>query len=69
MGDTLLLAPYFADGTLVQAHYMPPWARDPRRLLALIAFFAASQRFDLDTLELERFAAFEEEQVAASGLR
>ena len=69
LGDTTSLAPYFADGTLVQAHYMPPWARDPRRLLALIAFYAASQRFTLDTVDLDRFAAFEEEQIAASGLK
>lgn len=68
LGDSIALAPFFEDGTLVNAHYMPPWARDPRRLLALIAFFAASQRFTLDTLELERFTAFEEEQITSSGL-
>jgi len=69
LGDPVDLAPYFADGTLMNAHYMPPWARDQRRLLAMIAFFAASQQFTLDTIDLDRFAAFEEEQIRASQLR
>ncbi len=68
LGDVLTLDPYFADGTLVEARYMPPWARDQRRLLAVIAFFAASQQFTLDSFDLDRFVAFEEEQLAASGL-
>jgi hypothetical protein len=68
LGDALDLSPLFADGTLVPALYMPPWARDPRRLLAVTAFFTISSTFKLDTLDLARFSDFEEEMMASSGL-
>lgn len=68
LGDTLELAPLFADGTLRGPRFVPPWAADPRKLLAVITFFAASSRFKLDELTLERFTAFEDEMVAASGI-
>jgi uncharacterized protein (TIGR02421 family) len=68
LGDAIDLAPRFADGTLAPARFVPPWAADPRRLLAVITFFTASSQFKLDALTLERFSAFEDEQIAASGL-
>ena len=68
LGDVIILAPFFADGTLVNAHFMPPWARDQRRLLAMIAFFNANQLFTMDTVDMDRFSLFEEEQIAASGI-
>jgi hypothetical protein len=68
LGDAVELAPLFADGTLVPARFVPPWAADPRRLLAVITFFAASSQFRLDTVELGRFSAFDDEMVEASGI-
>ena len=68
LGDTIALAPLFADGTLKPARFVPPWAADPRKLLAVITFFTASSLFELDTCELEQFSAFADEQMAASGL-
>jgi len=68
LGDAIELAPLFADGTLKPARFVPPWAADPRRLLAVITFFTASSAFTLDALTLERFSAFEDEMVTASGI-
>lgn len=68
LGDALELAPLFADGTLRPARFVPPWASDPRKLLAVITFFAASSQFRLDTVELDRFSEHEDELMAASGI-
>jgi hypothetical protein len=68
LGDAIDLAPAFADGTLKPARFVPPWAADPRRLLAVITFFTASSLFELESCALEQFSAFADEQMVASGL-
>jgi uncharacterized protein (TIGR02421 family) len=68
LGDAVELAPLFADGTLAPARFVPPWAADPRKLLAVITFFTASSAFKLDALTLERFSRFEDEMIEASGI-
>jgi hypothetical protein len=68
LGDAVELAPLFDDGTLELPRFVPPWAADPRKLLAVITFFTASSLFKLDSCALEQFSAFADEQMAASGL-
>jgi len=48
---------------------VPPWARDPQRVLSLMAFSAATQRLRLDRFDLQRFVDYENEIIAeaASG--
>ncbi len=57
--DVITLSPYLETGLIARAVYVPPWARNPQRILSLMAFFAAAQRFRLDTLDLNTFVAFE----------
>jgi uncharacterized protein (TIGR02421 family) len=66
--DVLTLAPYLENGVIARAHYVPPWARDPQRVLATMAYSAGTQRLRLDTFDLQRFVAFEDETIAASGI-
>jgi uncharacterized protein (TIGR02421 family) len=66
-GDVLALEPFLASGLIQRATYLPPWARQPQRVLALMAYSAGAQRFSSDSFELDRFAAFEEEQIAEAG--
>jgi len=61
--DVITLSPYLESGLISRAVYVPPWARNPQRVLSLMAFFAASQRFRLDTVDLENFVAYENELV------
>ncbi len=65
--DVVSLAPYRDNGLIAPPLYVPPWARDPQRVLALMAFFTAAQRIRLDRLDLQRFVEYEDEVVAASG--
>ena len=48
--------------------YMPPWARDPQRVLSTMAFSAATQRLRLDTFDLQRFVEYEDEVIAEAGI-
>ncbi|MBP8098452.1 MAG: DUF1704 domain-containing protein [Arenimonas sp.] len=66
--DVITLAPFRDSGVIAYPHYLPPWARDPQRLLATMAFSAAQQRLRLDKIDLQRFTEFEDEQIAESGM-
>lgn len=64
--DVITLSPYLQDGLIARAVYVPPWARNPQRILSLMAFFTAAQRFRLDTFDLNRFVELEEQRVDES---
>lgn len=64
--DVVTLSPYLQDGLIARATYVPPWARNPQRILSLMAFFTAAARFRLDTFELNRFVELEEERIEES---
>jgi uncharacterized protein (TIGR02421 family) len=64
--DVITLSPYLHDGLIARAVYVPPWARNPQRILSLMAFFTAAQRFRLDTFDLNRFVEFEDERIDES---
>ena len=66
--DVIELAPYRASGLIAPPLYVPPWARDPQRILATMAFSTAMQRLRLDRLDLQRFVEFEDELIEESGL-
>lgn len=66
--DVITLAPFLDSGVIVKSHYVPPWARDPQRLLATMAFSAAAQRLRLDKIDLQRFVDHEDEVIADSGM-
>ena len=63
LSDAIALAPY--RGTALCAPlYMPPWTRDPQRILSTMAFFTATQRIRHDRLTLDRFVEYEDEVIA-----
>jgi uncharacterized protein (TIGR02421 family) len=62
--DVITLAPFRETGLVVSSVYMPPWARDPQRVLSTMAFSAAAQRLRLDQLDLQRFVDYEDELIA-----
>lgn len=64
--DVIELSPYLQDGLIARATYVPPWARNPQRILSLMAFFTAAARFRLDTFSLDRFVELENERVDES---
>jgi uncharacterized protein (TIGR02421 family) len=66
-GDVIRLEPFLASGLLARATYLPPWARQPHRVLSLMAYSAGAQRFRSDTFTLDRFAEFEDELVEEAG--
>lgn len=70
--DVINLSPYLQNGLIARAIYVPPWARNPQRILSLMAFFTAANRFRLDTLDLDSFVAYEnelmDESLKADGL-
>lgn len=61
-GDVLNLAPFLENGLIAPPKYVPPWTRDPHKVLAIMAFSTATQRLRLD-FELERFAENEDEII------
>ena len=61
-GDVLNLAPYLESGLIAPPTYVPPWTRDPHKVLAIMAFSTATQRLSLD-FELDRFAEYEDEVI------
>ncbi|WP_166636826.1 tyrosine/phenylalanine carboxypeptidase domain-containing protein [Cognatilysobacter terrigena] len=66
-GDAINLAPYQQAGLIGRATYVPPWAREPQRILSLLEFSAAAQKFRLDRVELNRFADYEDEVIEEAG--
>jgi uncharacterized protein (TIGR02421 family) len=64
--DVITLSPYMQSGLIARAVYVPPWARDTQRVLSLMTFFTAAQRFRLDTVELDRFVLYEDELINES---
>jgi uncharacterized protein (TIGR02421 family) len=60
LGDVVELAPYFASGFLVGAHYMPHWASDLRTLASVLACNAFFTRVDLTHVKLDNFIRLEE---------
>ncbi|HZX92075.1 MAG TPA: flavohemoglobin expression-modulating QEGLA motif protein [Rudaea sp.] len=66
--DVIALAPFKDSGLIAPATYVPPWARDPQRVLSVMAFSAAAQRLRLDKVDLQRFVDFEDEVIAESGI-
>jgi len=66
--DVITLAPYRDAGLIASPVYVPPWARDPQRLLSIMAFSAAVQHLRLDRFDLQRFVDFEDEVIAECGL-
>ena len=64
--DVIALAPFLDSGLIAPSTYVPPWARDPQRVLSTMAFSAAAQRLRLDQVNLQRFVDFEDEQIADS---
>jgi len=65
--DVITLAPYRDSGLIARPHYLPPWARDPQRVLATMAYSAATQGLRLDTFDLQRFVDYEDEVIADAG--
>jgi uncharacterized protein (TIGR02421 family) len=68
VSDVLELAPFLDNGLIAPARHLPPWARDPQRVLSLLAFSAAAQRLRLEGVDLQRFVDYEDEVIAGAGL-
>ncbi|HKN78195.1 MAG TPA: flavohemoglobin expression-modulating QEGLA motif protein [Lysobacter sp.] len=68
IADVITLAPYRDAGLIVPSVYLPPWARDPQRVLSIMAFSAATQRLRLDRFELQNIVDFEDQVIAESGV-
>ncbi|MGO4221594.1 flavohemoglobin expression-modulating QEGLA motif protein [Lysobacter sp. TAF61] len=68
VADTVVLEPYRNNGLIVPPRYVPPWARDPQRVLSVMAFSSVVQRLRLDDLTVQRFVDVEAETVEASGI-
>ena len=66
--DVITLAPFRDSGLIAASRYVPPWARDPQRVLSIMAFSAAAQRLRLDKMDLQRFVDYEDEVIADSGM-
>ena len=66
--DVIMLAPFRDSGLIAAPVYVPPWARDPQRVLSIMAFSAATQRLRLDRVDLQRFVDFEDEIIAEGNL-
>lgn len=55
--DTITLGPYFESGFLMQPRYLPPWARDVRRLAASLAYSSFMMNVNLQPVTLQGFVA------------
>lgn len=62
--DVVRLGPLFESGWLQPPRYVPHWARDLRLLAAFFAFSAFAGRIKLDLIDLDSFAALEEDDSA-----
>jgi len=66
--DVITLTPYRDSGLIAPATYVAPWAQSPERVLATMAFSAATEKYRLDTFTLDRFVEYEDERIAESGI-
>jgi len=66
LGDLATLAPYRASGLIAPPRYVPPWAQHPERVLATLAFTTATQAMRVDTFDLDRFSAAEDELMRSA---
>lgn len=66
LGDVVELAPYFESGWLQGPAYIPPWAEDPRRLVAVLAYSAFINDVNMAEVGLQHFPAFEERAATGS---
>jgi uncharacterized protein (TIGR02421 family) len=57
MSDAVTLGPYFNSGFLERPRYVPPWARDARRLAAILAYSSFMANVNLAALTLDNFVA------------
>ncbi len=55
LSDTITLGPYFDSGFLQRPRYVPPWARDARRLAASLAYSSFMMNINLAPVTLDRF--------------
>jgi uncharacterized protein (TIGR02421 family) len=55
LSDTITLGPYFESGFLERPHYVPPWARDTRRLAATLAYSSFMMNVDIGAITLDHF--------------
>ena len=55
--DAVTLGPYFDSGYLDRPHYVPPWARDMRRLAATLAYSSFMMNVELGGVTLDRYVA------------
>jgi len=62
------IAAWRDSGLIAAPTYVPPWARDPQRVLAIMAFSAATQHLRLDRFDLQRFVDYEDEVIAEAGI-
>jgi len=53
LGDAIRFEPYFADGTLAPAHYLPPWMTRTTGLGGYLAFSVFANNIDLSELYAE----------------
>jgi uncharacterized protein (TIGR02421 family) len=67
MSDAITLGPYFESGFLDRPRYVPPWARDTRRLAATLAYSSFMMNVNLAALTLERFVAAVRKSEDVSG--
>lgn len=58
LSDVITLEPYFESGFLQRPHYVPPWARDTRRLAASLAYSSFMMSVDLGAVTLQRIVDF-----------
>jgi uncharacterized protein (TIGR02421 family) len=59
MGDAILLGPHFESGFLDRPRYVPPWARDSRRLAASLAYSSFIMNVNLESVTLNNFVQWE----------
>lgn len=57
MSDAITLGPYFESGFLQRPRYVPPWARDVRRLAASLAYSSFMMNVSLAPVALPAFVA------------
>lgn len=60
MSDVVTLAPYFESGFLQPPRYVPPWARDARRLAAALAYSSFMMNANLSPVTLDSFVHAED---------
>lgn len=69
LSDTITLGPCFESGFLSRPRYVPPWARDTRRLAASLAYSSFIMNVNLAPVTLDRFVAAAERSEESSSHR